>query len=160
MNTKHKSFLLPHHFQIVGWILFTIVLLWGVFVMATWQDIDLNKFFIVDKWFLFVMYTFLFLAAGLVGLSREKQEDEYISNIRASSLAITAYITIIWFVVYSIFDSMVSQFGKGIDVFQSTEQWALFRLHYNPQVLYSFLLYIIIFKSRLIINRWRVRHEK
>ena len=88
MNTKHKSFLLPHHFQIVGWILFTIVLLWGMFVMTTWKVIDLNKYFIADKWFIFVMYTFLFLAAGLVGLSREKQEDEYISNIRASSLAI------------------------------------------------------------------------
>jgi len=81
---KQNHCLLPWGFQVTGWTLLALTLLFPVFIMLTWKLINYNVIF--DKFPYDWIKTMLYLASGLIVFSREKIEDEYISTVRTSSV--------------------------------------------------------------------------
>jgi hypothetical protein len=99
-----NKFLLPNKFKIIGWILFLPATVLGVILTTTGFEIDwLNakvfaifsdgaigksqKFGFMETNITNTVIGILFIiGAMLVGFSKEKKEDEFIANLRLSSL--------------------------------------------------------------------------
>ena len=83
------SYLLPHSFQRIGWaLLISLPVLLGL-VLLTFNGLEL----IPQSYSQFgtlVLYIVAALSALFVGLSEEKQEDEFIQTLRMRSVANTA----------------------------------------------------------------------
>ena len=160
MKTRTVPFLLPHQFQIAGWILFSVVALWGVLTMLLYKAVDFDGFFWGKHWFLFLMFLCLFLSAGLVAFSKEKQEDEYIHDVRAGSLLLVAAVIFIWFLVYSIFSSFITVFHVHAGFLDDPFGSYVFDRGISPNVLDAFLLYVIVFRVKLFIVKRRMRYDE
>ena len=153
MNTQKKLYLLPYRFQIVGCIIAaisTVVFFWGLFTS--------KQPAIQNDWMVFG-YAFLLLGVFLIGLSREKVEDEFTLFTRTRS-ALTAIVIvfglrIIFALTFSILAVSVSaetfnnphlaQFGKAVR--QLTNYGG------------AFILYVILYKVRLARYNIRMARE-
>ncbi|MCX8147998.1 hypothetical protein [Thermaurantimonas aggregans] len=106
----NSSFLLPHRFKQIGWILLSIGILAGLYWLLidsepTWSN---SKVFVIyedqpigkDLWFTFqentildeVASVLLIVGGWLVAFSRETVEDEFIARIRLDCLAWAIHI--------------------------------------------------------------------
>lgn len=104
------SFLFPHRFKRFGWVLLLTGLVFGVFMYVFKVDFDYfgrfpflsvwsnslteNNFFtIIKNGFLDELISLLIIIGGiLVGFSKAKIEDEFISQMRLSSLVWSVYV--------------------------------------------------------------------
>ena len=109
----NKNFLLPHKFKLTGWVLLLIGLVVGLICMIF--DIDFSTylkfkvfnifgsdtpfsntsaFSSIENGVLDELITLLIIVGGiLVGFSKTKMEDEYISQLRLSSLVWSVYVS-------------------------------------------------------------------
>lgn len=111
-----KQFLLPHKYQRYGWIAFfsgfmgfTLLLILAIFIFP-WQDVfttngnykpnTYNKVLLYS--FLFVVFL-IFTGTILIAISREKTEDEYISQLRVRSFLNAILYTFIWLNAFNFF---------------------------------------------------------
>lgn len=86
MNTQKKLYLLPHRFQLIGWILIGVSL---VFVIGSVLLLKGDDAFTAAGGGMIISFIGLLLA----GLSRERQEDEFTVFLRTrSALAAVAFM--------------------------------------------------------------------
>lgn len=120
MNT---SFLFPHRFKKLGWILFAIGVFLGVFYQVL-DLLDIDLYNSLDKKLVDVIYldfnnkileggyldeliSILIIIGGvLVGFSKTKMEDEFIYQLRLSSLVWSVYVSygILFIAVLFVYD--------------------------------------------------------
>lgn len=99
-----QKFLLPNKYKIVGWFILILTTILGIILMVTdFEGMPLNTkvFAILDNGILGESQSFTFIDANvtntvvgilfivgalLIGFSKEKNEDEFITNLRQSSL--------------------------------------------------------------------------
>jgi hypothetical protein len=100
--------LLPNKYKKIGWCLLIPATLLGIFMTATdfeisWLNVKVFALFSDSQSFSFIkdnitneVVGVLFIIGALfVGFSREKREDEFIANLRLSSLLWAVYVNYI-----------------------------------------------------------------
>ena len=146
---KKNNFLLPHCFQKIGWGLFIFS-----FIFLGASLYAFNKLELFDqnysRYATLILYLILIFSALFVAFSKEKIEDELIQNIRFSSIVITAYISFLIFMIEWIFFA-----------FNHAFRFSSFYIDLsliNPVTM--FMLYVVIFKTRLFISKRGLKNEE
>ncbi len=122
-----KQILLPNRFKLIGWIMLIPSALLGFLLMlsdlesklainskvfALYNDEilgDKNHFGIISTDITNTLVGVVFiLGAMMVGFSKEKQEDEYIANLRLSSLMLAVWVNYVL-----LFLSFIFIYGMG-----------------------------------------------
>jgi hypothetical protein len=114
-----KSFLLSNKFKKIGWYILVPSFLIGMFltisgyepewltgnVLSVFPSLSNDKYFtVINVNFVNTIVGILFIVGGLlVGFSKEKNEDEFISKIRLSSLLWAVLVNYILLVVAFVF---------------------------------------------------------
>ena len=147
------SYLLPHSFQRIGWaLLISLPVLLGL-MLLTFNGLEL----IPQSYSQFgtlVLYIVAALSALFVGLSEEKQEDEFIQTLRMRSVSNTAWICFILTIVSAlIVDVFVAFRIQGGDPF-------LYSHKIVNSLIFAFFVYIVIFRFRLYKYRKEADHEE
>ena len=147
------SYLLPHSFQRIGWaLLISLPVLLGL-MLWTFNGLKL----IPQSYSQFgtlVLYIVAALSALFVGLSEEKQEDEFIQTLRLRSVANTAWLCFILTIV----SFLVGEFFQAFRLPGSKKFWYNYQMFSN--ILFAFFLYIVIFRFRLYKYRKEASHEE
>ena len=150
---KKTSYLLPHSFQRIGWaLLISLPILFGLMLWI------FNGLKLISQSYsqfgTLVLYIVAALSALFVGLSEEKQEDEFIQTLRMRSVANTAWICFILMIVSAmvvdVFQAFRIQGGNG--VFYSYKMF--------NSLIFAFFLYNVIFRIRLFKYRQEASHEE
>ena len=149
----HKHYLLPHSFQRIGWaLLIACPILFGLELLL------FNGLKLIPQSYsqfgTLVLYLTAAFAALFVGLSEEKQEDEFIQSLRLRSIAQTAYICFVLMILSAILVDTLEAFrvqGRG----------AIFSFyHLFNSLIFAFFVYIVIFRYRLFKYRKEASHEE
>ena len=149
---KKTSYLLPHSFQRIGWALLIAVPILLAVVPWVFNDLKL----IPQQYSRFgtmLLILVAALSALFVGLSEEKQEDEFIQTLRLRSVANTAWICFILMIVSAIAMEVFVVFrilGNGF----------FYSYRVFDSIVFAFFLYNAIFRIRLFKYRMEVRHEE
>ena len=149
----HKHYLLPHSFQRIGWaLLIACPILFGLELLL------FNGLKLIPQSYsqfgTLVLYLTAAFAALFVGLSEEKQEDEFIQSLRLRSIAQTAYICFVLMILSAILvDTLVAFRVQNRSAFFSFYQ--LFN-----SIIFAFFVYIVIFRYRLFKYRKEASHEE
>ena len=147
------SYLLPHSFQRIGWaLLISIPVLFGLMLLC------FNGLELIPQRYThfgaFILYIVAALSALFVGLSEEKQEDEFIQTLRMRSVSNTAWICFILMIISAIVMDVFHEFriqgGDGI----------LYSYRLFSSLIFAFFLYIAIFRFRLYKYRKEASHEE
>jgi hypothetical protein len=149
MDRKH--YLLPHSFQRFGWaLLIACPILFGFSLLL------FNGLKLIPKSYSQFGTLAIYLAAAFsalfVGLSEEKQEDEFIQSLRLRSVAQTAYICFVLMILSAIIVDVRAAFRL------STVALPWYRM-FNS-LIFAFFVYIIIFRFRLFKYRKEASHEE
>jgi hypothetical protein len=114
--TMSSKLLLPNKYKKIGWCLLIPAALLGIFMIAT--DFDINWLNVKVFAFLSDSQSFslikdnitneivgvsFIVGALFVGFSREKREDEFIANLRLSSLLWAVYVNYILLILSFLF---------------------------------------------------------
>ena len=147
------SYLLPHSFQRIGWaLLISLPILLGL-ILWIFNGLKL----IPQSYSQFgtlVLYIVAALSALFVGLSEEKQEDEFIQTLRMRSVANTAWLCF----VLTIISFLVGEFFQAFRLPGGRDTWYYYLLFSN--ILFAFFVYIVIFRFRLYKYRKEACHEE
>lgn len=136
------SYLLPHSFQRIGWaLLISLPILLGLilWIFNGLKLISQNY----SQFGTLVLYIVAALSALFVGLSEEKQEDEFIQTLRMRSVANTAWLCFI----LTIISFLVGEFFQAFRLPGRTNIWYNYLMFNN--ILFAFFIYIVIFRFRL-----------
>lgn len=152
MNTQKRIYLLPHRCQTAGWIIAglsaVLLICCGLFRMPSILDDPVSVAF------------FLYIGLFLIGLSREKQEDEFTVFLRTRS-ALTAivvmfglriFIGIVWAIFATSADRAVVE-SRPVGMFFK-------QIHDLTNYGGAFLLYLILYKIRLLRYNKEVENEE
>lgn len=153
MNTQKKLFLLPYRFQIIGCVIAAVST-----VMFFWGLSTSNKPAIQNDWMVFG-YAFLLLGIFLIGLAREKVEDEFTLFMRTRSaltaIAIILGLRIVLALTFSILAVSVSE-----ETFNSPLMARIGKsLKELTDYSMAFILYVILYKLRLARYNIRMARE-
>lgn len=140
-----KIDLLPHGCQKAGWILAVMAPLFFIVTCVAYNHGYLR--FMPSSVNTSVAYILLFTGMFLIAFSREKTEDEMIRGIRAKSVAIAAAIQFVLFIV----SSLVYALDHTLHFVSSRLPYLMYTALSN--VLFLFLLYVAVFRIKLLINR-------
>jgi hypothetical protein len=150
---KTNNFLLPHYFQKIGWSLFIFSFIYFA--------VDLYAFNILElfdqnysRYGTMILYLLLIFSALFVAFAKEKIEDELIQNIRFTSIVITAYISFSIFMIVWIFYAINHAFRF---LPMDPKIWIYLR-SINPVTM--FMLYVVIFRTRLFISKRGLKNEE
>jgi hypothetical protein len=148
---KPKSFLLPHYFQKIGWGLFLFSF---VFLFVTMYMFNTLKLFNQNDspYATLMLYVILLISALFIAFSKEKIEDELIQMIRYSSVVITAYLGFLSYIIIL----LIVEINQSIGITSRTLANQL--LLVNPMTL--FIVYVIIFRLRMLILKRRIKNEE
>lgn len=150
---NHNRYLLPHSFQRIGWaLLIACPILFGIELLL------FNGLKLIPQSYsqfgTLAIYLAAAFAALFVGLSEEKQEDEFIQSIRLRSIAQTAFVCFVLMILSAIIvDTLVAFRVQNRDVFFSFYQ--LFN-----SLIFAFFVYIVIFRFRLFKYNKEASHEE
>lgn len=150
---NHNRYLLPHSFQRIGWaLLIACPILFGIELLL------FNGLKLIPQSYsqfgTLAIYLAAAFAALFVGLSEEKQEDEFIQSIRLRSIAQTAFVCFVLMILSAIIvDTLVAFRVQNMGVFFSFYQ--LFN-----SIIFAFFVYIVIFRYRLYKYRKEASHEE
>ena len=159
-KTVRKSILLPHACQKIGWWLLLLIPL-GVWFSDILADFfrETPLFAMVEdnsRFFIMVAYLLLIASTVMICLSKEKVEDEMVSQYRLRAIGISAYVHfILYWVLRLVYALQVGfRFGVGgpweIDLYAITE-------HFIDLIPFTTAgLYYLVFKWML----WRSRKEE
>lgn len=148
---KSKSYLLPHYFQKIGWGLFffSFVFLFGsLYAFNTLKLFSQNN----SHYSTLLLYIILLFSALFVAFSKEKIEDELIQIIRYTSIVITAYTGFLLYIVILI----VYAFNQSF--YFLTRTLSSYLMLVNPISL--FILYVLIFRARLLTYKRGIKNEE
>lgn len=79
-----KTLLFPHRFQKVGWVIFALAALLGIYIIA----IDFESSYVMNN----IAIVGIVVGGILATCSKEKVEDEMIQQLRLNALLIALYI--------------------------------------------------------------------
>ena len=147
------SYLLPHSFQRIGWALLISLPILLALILWVFNGLKL----IPQSYSQFgtlLLYIVAALSALFVGLSEEKQEDEFIQALRMRSVANTAWLCFI----LTIISFLVGEFFQAFRLPGRTNIWYNYLMFNN--ILFAFFLYIAIFRFRLYKYRKEASHEE
>ena len=151
MDRKH--YLLPHSFQRIGWaLLIACPILFGL-ILLLFNGLKL----IPQSYSQFgtlALYLTAAFAALFVGLSEEKQEDEFIQALRLRSIAQTAYICFVLMILSAILFDVAEAFRVDGKIY-FLHWYTLFN-----SIIFAFFVYIVIFRYRLFKYRKEASHEE
>jgi hypothetical protein len=99
-----------------------------------------------------ILYVILLFSALFVAFSKEKIEDELIQNIRYSSVVVTAYAGFLFYVLIL----LIYAFNQSFDLLSRT--FYRYLMLVNPITL--FMLYVIIFRTKLFISKRGLKNEE
>ena len=138
---NHKSILMPHTCQKIGWCLLILFVIVELAKTLFVHNIDVAWHFAKASHIIFIVSIFL------ICLSKEKVEDEMISGFRLKSTGITAYVFFILLLILSLFlelrlASIFSSIPEDIELYLSEAI-----LIFLPLLL--FILYYGLFKWML-----------
>lgn len=156
MKNIKRNFLLSHRFQLIGWGLFVFGFIGFFGGLYLFNDLRLipqsySKYFTLSEYIIF------YLSTLFIGFSREKTEDELTMVTRFNSLAITAYITFIVFVMFKLV-LVVNQPFNLINWTDHRLMYYIMMRFINPITI--FMLYILIFRVSLFRFRKSVKDEE
>ena len=157
---KKKSILLPHACQKIGWwLLLLIPLVWGAYEILYRFFRETNLFAVVNnnsRFITMVFYLVVIAAAFLICLSKEKVEDEMVSQYRLKAIGISAYVNFLLFLVFWLFGAL----DHGIRFGHGESWWGI--VYGTMQLFFDLIpfttagLYYLVFKWML----WRSRKEE
>ena len=138
---NHKSILMPHTCQKIGWCLLILFVIVELAKTLFVHNIDVAWHFAKASHIIFIVSIFL------ICLSKEKVEDEMISGFRLKSTGITAYVFFILLLILSLFlelrlASIFSSIPEDLELYLSEAI-----LIFLPLLL--FILYYGLFKWML-----------
>ncbi len=143
---------MPYQCQLAGWgllgaaVIFLLLYITGCLEPPKPQENTGVHYLILQLLF----YPSIFL----ISLSREKDEDEMVHELRVSSVAIAAYVMMIFFVIIQI----ATAFGFAYSCSHPTSDMRLYALqHLTSNILFGFCIYLAIYKIRLWKCRWETR---
>ena len=147
------SYLLPHSFQRIGWaLLLSLPILLGLMLWI------FNGLKLIPQSYsqfgTLVLYIVAALSALFVGLSEEKQEDEFIQTLRLRSVANTAWICFILMIVSALMVDVYVAFR-----IQKGSAFLYCHKIFNS-IIFAFFFYIVIFRFRLYKYRKEADHEE
>ena len=150
---RRNNYLLPHSFQRIGWgLLIALPVLFGLelwlFNGIKLIPQDYSRFGTL------VLYLAAALSALFVGLSEERQEDEFIESIRLRSVACTAWICFTLMIISALLVDVKEAFR--LEGGNTLFQW--YRV-FNS-IIFAFFLYIVIFRYRLYKYRKEASYEE
>ncbi|MCQ2112120.1 MAG: hypothetical protein MJY95_02115 [Bacteroidaceae bacterium] len=152
---EKKSFLLPHCCQIIGWWLLGLVaVLCITFVIISYNAgagaAEVGDF--TRNLYAFGFYFLPNIALLLICLSREKEEDEYISFIRSRSVFIVVVFGFVGGMLLSAFAgySFRMMSAEFVGRFMMYAQWF-------PNRAVLAIVYLLIFKGTLFVNKLKSR---
>jgi hypothetical protein len=147
------SYLLPHSFQHIGWgllIACPVLLVLNLWIFNGLKLIPQSY----SQFGTLVLYITAALSALFVGLSEEKQEDEFIQTLRLRSIANTAWICFILMIVSALAIDVCQAFKS-----RGTLLLLPFYKTFNS-IIFAFFLYIALFRFRLFKYRKEACHEE
>lgn len=152
MNTQKKLYLLPHSCQTAGWIITGVsailLVCCGVFRMPSILDDPVSVAF------------FLFIGLFLIGLSREKQEDEFTVFLRSRS-ALTAIAVMFGLKIVTGFTwAFLVNFADRAVVDSRPMGMVFKQLRSLTNYGGAFILYLILYKIRLARYNKEVENEE
>ena len=150
---NNNRYLLPHSFQRIGWaLLISLPFLIG---LVLWS---FNKAELIPQTYsqygTLVLYIVAALSALFVGLSEEKQEDEFIQTLRLRSVANTAWICFTLMIVSMLVVDFCQVFRLPWTI-SSHEVFSMFN-----SLIFAFFVYIVIFRFRLFKYNKEASHEE
>lgn len=148
---KPKNYLLPHYFQKIGWGLFffSFIFLFGsIYAFNTLKLFSQSN----SHYATLILYIILLSSALFVAFSKEKIEDELLQKIRYSSIVVTAYAGFIFYVLIL----LIYSFNQSFDLLPTTLYRYLMLV--NPITL--FILYVLIFRVKLLISKRGMKNEE
>ena len=146
---NQKSYLLPHSYQRVGWALLICVPILLGLVPWVFNDLKLIPQH-YSRFGTLVLEIVAALSAFFVGLSEEKQEDEFIQSIRLRSIANTAWICFTLMILLILAECVCGAFRVSM--------LPVHRMF--GSIIFAFFVYIVIFRYRLFKYRKEASHEE
>ena len=157
---QKKSILMPHGCHKVGWWLLVLIpLVWGTYEILYRFFRETNLFAVVNnnsRFITMVFYRVVIVAAFLICLSKEKVEDEMVSQDRLRAIGISAYVNFLLFLGFWLFGALDHGFRFG----HGESWWGI--VYGAMQVFFGLIpfttagLYYLVFKWML----WRSRKEE
>ena len=149
MNTQKKLYLLPHRFQLIGWILVGISL---VFAIGSLLFIKGQS---DRETYAGLGVVFSFIGLFMAGLSRETQEDEFTVFLRTrSALTAVAFmfafrILLVLIIVTMGMLTSLNVIGEGVFMDNRTVALSFKSLLKPTGFSGAFVLYLLLYKIRL-----------
>lgn len=157
---QKKSILMPHSCHKIGWwLLILIPLVWGFYEILFRFFHETNLFAVVNdnsRFITMVCYLVVIASAFLICLSKEKVEDEMVSQYRLKAIGIAAYVHFILYLAFWLFAALQHGFRIG-----TGEPWEM-GFFVTMQLFTALIpfttagLYYLVFKWML----WRSRKEE
>ena len=146
---KTKSLLLPHSWQIGGWIAFALWLVFaGVRLLLLYADYNVSDIPLFLRVLLMMLWELLpYLSIMLICISREKQEDEYVQHIRALSVfSLALFLLLLGMLSYGT-ERLIDFCG-----WPNVSYWLTWSRTYFSLTPVAAILYLLIFKGLLFYN--------
>lgn len=156
---NRKNLLMPHVCQKIGWVLLILTPVYLVLMALAF-----NTFHLIEQRYSYLcmkgVELLLFLSMFFIALSKEREEDEMIRELRLSSVAIIAYIQFSIYILFSLCQTIgAACFSNDYVAFYNTFPWFMYVKSFCGFGI-SFFGYIFIFKIRLLARRREARKEK
>ena len=146
---KTNSLLLPHSWQIGGWIAFALWLVFaGVRLLLFYADYNVSDIPLFLRVLLMMLWELLpYLSIMLICISREKQEDEYVQHIRALSVfSLALFLLLLGMLSYGT-ERLIDFLG-----WPNVSYWLTWSRTYFSLTPVAAILYLLIFKGVLFYN--------
>ncbi len=150
---NNKSILMPHACQKIGWrLLLLIPLVWGFYEILFHFFHETHLFAAVNgnsRFLTMVFYLVVIAAAFLICLSKEKVEDEMISQYRLKAIGVSAYVNFLVFLAFWLFAALDHGFRFG----HGESWWGI--VYGTMQTFFGLIpfttagLYYLVFKTML-----------
>ncbi len=125
-----KSLLFPHRFQKMGWAVFVLSALLGIYILA----VDFESSYLLNN----IAIIGIVIGAILATCSCEKVEDEMVRQIRLNSLLVALYINYTVLLICSLF---------------------IYDLDFLYVMMYNMFTILLIFMVVFRYRMWRMNKE-
>lgn len=152
---ERKTYLLPHVCQKVGWWMLLVSLLSITMFIAIDSTTGLSNINVALSYLVSILATCLpYLSMGLICLSQEKEEDEYVSHLRMRSL--------FWVVVFAFAAGIIEQSMNYIFVSFLTieKRGVLSYMNFIVNPMSLAIVYVLIFKGSILFNTIKSRKDE
>lgn len=153
---KRKSLLFPYWCQKAGWWVLAAACV-CILALLIISLTDEEKVAELSDWMLYPLEVMVFLpsvALFLICMSKEKEEDEYIGYIRSRSVFIVVLIAFI----AGIINFPTLFLGQRMWTLDQVGKYAICTSWMKDPVILT-LLYLVIFKGTLFVNRLKTRND-